>query len=161
VGADGRERQAKLDYNFKQIINSIFPASYRYLLNTAYAGTDVFAMDSTPETLASNPKSWISELYQASGLELWQMERVRTLREGLIGRRNEAIALVVRLLQANQALKRQEEKFERKLGDFREDMSAIQVAKMLLFAEKNKLRKEFALCTDPEEPRMGKRVKME
>lgn len=60
MGADGRERQAKLDYNFKQIINSIFPASYRYLLNTAHTGTDVFAMDSTPETLASNPKSWIS-----------------------------------------------------------------------------------------------------
>jgi hypothetical protein len=60
VGADGRERQAKLDYNFKQIINSIFPASYRYLLNTAAAAADVFAPDSTPDTLASNPKSWIS-----------------------------------------------------------------------------------------------------
>jgi hypothetical protein len=33
---------------------------------------------------------------------------------------------------------------------------------MMLFAEKNKLRKEFALCTDPdEEPRIAKRVKMD
>jgi hypothetical protein len=39
------------------------------------------------------------------------MERARAVREGLAGRRQEAIALVVRLLQANQALKRQEEQF--------------------------------------------------
>jgi hypothetical protein len=43
IGANARERQARLDYNFKQIINSLFPAIHRYLMNTALYRRDIFA----------------------------------------------------------------------------------------------------------------------
>ena len=107
VGANGRERQAKLDYIFKQIVNSMFPASYRYLLNTAASSLDVFTPSATLQSLSSNPDSWISELYQTSTLGDWQVEKAATLREGLSQKRQEAIALGVRLREANEALKRQ------------------------------------------------------
>lgn len=35
IGANGKERQANINYNFKQIVNSMFPAIYRYLFNAA------------------------------------------------------------------------------------------------------------------------------
>ena len=85
----------------------MFPASYRYLLNTAASSLDVFTPSATLQSLSSNPNSWISELYQSSTLEDWQVEKAATLREGLSQKRQEAIALGVRLREANEALKRQ------------------------------------------------------
>ena len=46
IGAVGTERQANLSYNFKQIVNSMFPAMYRYFLNTARTSEDLFATSS-------------------------------------------------------------------------------------------------------------------
>jgi hypothetical protein len=61
----------------------MFPASYRYLLNTAASSLDVFAPGATLQSLSSNPNSWISELYQSAGLENRQVEKAATLRQGL------------------------------------------------------------------------------
>lgn len=43
IGATGTERQANLRYCFKQLVNSIFPAIYRYLLNSAHEATGLFS----------------------------------------------------------------------------------------------------------------------
>lgn len=53
-----------------------------------------------------------------------------------------------RLKAANEKIKRQGEIFEKRLGYFRQDMTPIQCAKLTLFAEKNKLRREFAVGDD-------------
>lgn len=60
IGANGKERFAKLDYNFKQVVNSMFPASSRYLLNNAEQSTDIFEPNASPHTLKSNPQHWTS-----------------------------------------------------------------------------------------------------
>lgn len=56
------------------------------------------------------------------------------------------------LKAANEKIKRQGEIFENRLGYLRQDMNPIQCAKLTLFAEKNKLRREFAFGDDFEEP---------
>ncbi|CAM6002464.1 unnamed protein product [Sphagnum balticum] len=43
LGADARERQANLEYTFKQIVNSMFPALHRYMMRTAYHSKDIYA----------------------------------------------------------------------------------------------------------------------
>ena len=42
IGASGRERQAKLTYQYKSIVNTLFPALYRYLLFSSYHKFDMF-----------------------------------------------------------------------------------------------------------------------
>jgi hypothetical protein len=66
LGASGSERQANLSYNFKQIVNSMFPAMYRYLQSTAYHGLDLFA-DSKEELGAEG--TWTAELFATMRLE--------------------------------------------------------------------------------------------
>jgi hypothetical protein len=60
IGANGKERFAKLDYNFKQVVNSMFPASFRYLLNNAEFSADIFSPNASPQSLTSNPQHWTS-----------------------------------------------------------------------------------------------------
>ncbi len=60
IGANGKERFAKLDYNFKQVVNSMFTASFRYLLNNAEFSTDIFSPNATPLSLTSNSQRWTS-----------------------------------------------------------------------------------------------------
>jgi hypothetical protein len=56
IGATGTERQANLRYCFKQLVNSIFPAIYRYLLNSAHQITGLFSdQDGTEE--------WTAEMF--------------------------------------------------------------------------------------------------
>jgi hypothetical protein len=62
--------------------------------------------------------------------------------------RREALEHTRRLRQAKEEIKRQGEIFEHHLGAFREDLTTIQAALMTLFAERNKLRREFALSGD-------------
>lgn len=42
IGASGKERQAKINYFFKNIINTLFPALHRYLLHIASRSLDIF-----------------------------------------------------------------------------------------------------------------------
>jgi hypothetical protein len=51
IGANARERQANLDYSFKQMINAIFPAMHRYLLHAATYEYDVFDNEINAQTL--------------------------------------------------------------------------------------------------------------
>ena len=44
IGASGRERQARINYNFKNIINTLFPALYRYILSTSVHQKDLFSI---------------------------------------------------------------------------------------------------------------------
>lgn len=43
IGPSGRERHAKIEYNFKNIVNTLFPGLLRYFLITASKNTDMFA----------------------------------------------------------------------------------------------------------------------
>lgn len=45
IGASGRERQCKLAYHFKSIVNTMFPALYRYLLICCMKKLDIFSND--------------------------------------------------------------------------------------------------------------------
>lgn len=51
IGANARERQANLDYNFKQIVNFMFPAMHRYFMRTAVYESDLFGKDIKQNTL--------------------------------------------------------------------------------------------------------------
>lgn len=42
IGASGRERQSKLTYHYKSIVNTLFPALYRYLLLSNIHQVDFF-----------------------------------------------------------------------------------------------------------------------
>ena len=42
IGPTGRERQAKLTYNFKNIINTLFPGLHRYFMSTAVKNLDFY-----------------------------------------------------------------------------------------------------------------------
>lgn len=42
IGPSGRERQAKIDYNFKNIVNTLLPGLHRYFLITAIQNMDIF-----------------------------------------------------------------------------------------------------------------------
>lgn len=42
IGASGRERQSKLAYHFKSIVNTMFPALYRYILFCCNRRIDFF-----------------------------------------------------------------------------------------------------------------------
>lgn len=42
IGASGRERQSKLAYHYKSIVNTIFPALYRYILFSSMHNFDIF-----------------------------------------------------------------------------------------------------------------------
>ena len=48
------ERQTKLDYCFKQITNSLFPAMHRYFMHCADREVDLFAKEATPHLLEGN-----------------------------------------------------------------------------------------------------------
>lgn len=43
IGASGRERQSKLAYQYKSIVNTMFPALYRYLLYSSLHKFDIFS----------------------------------------------------------------------------------------------------------------------
>lgn len=43
IGANAKERQTKLDYYFKQITNSLFPAMHRYMMYCAVKNEDIFS----------------------------------------------------------------------------------------------------------------------
>ena len=47
IGPTGRERQAKLTYNFKNIINTLFPGLHRYLMATAIKDLDFYQAEPT------------------------------------------------------------------------------------------------------------------
>lgn len=42
IGPSGRERQAKIEYNFKNIVNTWFPGLHRYFLVIANQKLDIF-----------------------------------------------------------------------------------------------------------------------
>ncbi len=100
MGADSKERQAKLDYSIKQIINSMFPAIYRYLFYSAHLSVDIFQPSVTPESL-NNPDCWTYEVHQRACLEDWQIARLNDLKEKLLESRKEAIVHAARLRTAN------------------------------------------------------------
>lgn len=65
-----------------------------------------------------------------------------------MGRRREAIVQIGRLKRVKEELLQQEEMFERALSDIREDMTPVQSALIIVFGEKNKLRRQFSVLTD-------------
>jgi hypothetical protein len=58
-----------------------------------------------------------------------------------VNKRKETISLITKLRDSKSTLKQQEEIFERVLNQIREDMSPVQSAQLILFGEKNKIRK--------------------
>lgn len=51
VGGMGIERQAKIEYFMKQLINTLFLPLYRYLLYSSDKGVDVFKENSIDQLL--------------------------------------------------------------------------------------------------------------
>ena len=60
-------------------------------------------------------------------------------------KRSEAVEFIRRLRRTKEEMKKQEEKFEQKISEFREDLTAVQSGRVTVFGEKNKLRREFAI----------------
>jgi hypothetical protein len=58
-----------------------------------------------------------------------------------VNKRKETINLITKLRDSKNKLKQQEEIFEKAMTQFREDMSPVQSARLILFGEKNKIRK--------------------
>jgi hypothetical protein len=49
IGASGHERQAKIEYYFKQLVNTLFPAIHRYLMYCSDKRLDLFEEQSIDE----------------------------------------------------------------------------------------------------------------
>jgi hypothetical protein len=139
VGANAGERRARLDYNFKQIINSLFPAMHRYLMHAALHQQDLFG---------ETENAWTTSFYQELDLTPQQREGLTSRKESLVAKRRETVGLISKLKAAKAQLKSQEDIFERAITHFREEMNPIQSARLALFGEKNKLRKQFAIFCD-------------
>jgi hypothetical protein len=72
----GTERQTNLAYCFKQIFNTIFPAIYRYLLNTAQNATGLFS----DEQQEVGGEDWTEELVTIMPVDEPQREQFCSLR---------------------------------------------------------------------------------
>jgi polyhydroxyalkanoate synthesis regulator protein len=68
--------------------------------------------------------------------------------EAFKGHRRETVGLIGKLKSVKEQLKGQEEMFERVMTHFREEMNPLQSARLILFGERNKLRKQFSLFCD-------------
>lgn len=141
IGANGKERFAKLDYNFKQVVNSMFPASFRYLLNNAEQSTDIFEPNASTHSLTSNPQHWTSQIYQSTAISSQQIKKIGMYQHKFKSARAIALQYSRRLRQIQEKIRDHGEIFEKRLGDFREDLNPLQCAKFMLFAEKNKFRR--------------------
>lgn len=70
IGASGRERQAKINFQFKNIVNTLFPALYRYILICAFKEIDLFSLTETK-------MNWTQKLIQDLNLKPEQVEKLK------------------------------------------------------------------------------------
>jgi hypothetical protein len=103
IGANARERQARLDYNFKQIINSLFPAMHRYLMHAALHEKDVFG--------EGDYNDWTASFYQELKLTDRQKEAFTKRRADFVGKRRATLRLIKQLKTAKEQMKCQEDIF--------------------------------------------------
>lgn len=95
IGANGKERQSKLEYNFKQIINSLFPAGHRYFMHSAVYKKDLFAENVTPETLVqAGEGKWTKNLYEELGLSQDQIDGFSKMKDKFVKKRSETVSLI-------------------------------------------------------------------
>lgn len=99
IGASGRERQAKIDYNFKNIINTMFPALYRYILSTAVNQVDLFSHSE------SSKIGWTRELLGKLGAKPEQILSLSTHRSKLVNFSKDVMAGIVKLKDIKQRMK--------------------------------------------------------
>lgn len=88
-----------------------------------------------------------------------QREQLCKLRQVMCSMWGETVGHIRRLKAAKEKIKRQGEIFEHQMGIYRADLSPIQVALLMLFAEKNKLRRQLSFSEDFETPIPRKRLK--
>lgn len=112
IGANASERQTKLDYYFKQITNSLFPAMHRYLMYCATTDADLFAENVT-ETQLQQPdqKRWTQELFAKIKLDQTQLKGQQKYKEVFKLKRQESIECIRKLRLIRDEMKRQEEVF--------------------------------------------------
>jgi hypothetical protein len=63
----------------------------------------------------------------------------------MITKRRESVEVIRSLRTVKADMKQQEEIFENMISDFRAMMTPVQSGQIIVFGEKNKLRREFAL----------------
>jgi plasmid stabilization system protein ParE len=113
---------------------------HRYFMHAARHAHDLFG--------PSPAQPWTSDFFSFLKLSQSQVDKIASKREEFMGRRREAIVQIGRLKRVKEELLQQEERFERALSDIREDMTPVQSALIIVFGEKNKLRRQFSVLAD-------------
>lgn len=93
IGASGRERQSKLTYHFKSIVNTLFPALYRYILYSCMLETDYFSKGQPKPT----EWNWTNELMEKLQMDPNQIEYIKTFKDRLVKVYTDTINGIARL----------------------------------------------------------------
>ena len=75
IGPTGRERQAKIDYNFRNIVNTLLPGLHRYFLVTAFQKLDIFKKEE------NSIIGWAKQLFETMKLNESQNAKLIDLLE--------------------------------------------------------------------------------
>lgn len=103
----------------------------------------------TPQLLVSGgPDRWTKNLFQDLNLEQDQIDMVAKLKGPYYQKRKDTVRLIQKLKETKEQLKKQEQIFERTMSNIRQDVNPVQSAQLILFGEKNKLRRQFTIFCD-------------
>ena len=73
IGPTGRERQAKIEYHFKNIVNTLLPGLHRYLMKSASLKTDIFSQE---DDLEPQKISWTDKIFKQINMSESQKRRI-------------------------------------------------------------------------------------
>lgn len=131
-----------MQYNFKQIINSLFPALHRFFIhssNRCNASQSLIQGDDIP---------WMEELNAKLNLSCRQKNNIQNFHSSLFANRVVILKLIARLRQVEKLLKEQQQIFQEAITSFRRELTPLQTSLMIIFGEKNKLRNQFCSLSD-------------
>ena len=123
-----------MEYVFKQAINTFYPVQHRYLLRNAQKGEDFFNPD-----LVMQP--WTRDLFEVMALTKQQHRALQAVGKQLKGKWGEAVADMKKVKSIQNDLFSQGSSFEREMMHIREEMDPVKAAKLILWGQKNRLRK--------------------
>ena len=139
VGATGTERQGKINYIFKQVIQISFPALHRYFMWSAYHNTEHFG----DEKMDSN--NWMKGLDPILNVTERQREIIRSSK-GTFEQHFRAFSkLIDEMKETKSQLEKESDILENLIEDLRRMLTPLQCSKLITFIENNKYKSEMEL----------------